>query len=146
VIARLEDAGVVSCEEDNVSLTPEWLEALNLDRERGGEIEAYRRDMLAYQKQSEAYRNRQKIKPERAPTVREMEERREAAPESRARVVEEALVRLFRERPEYRRRRVGQITCALPRYLSPEPLDSGGLPKDREVAVVLEANGLEVAV
>jgi hypothetical protein len=141
VLSRLEDAGVIVCAEGVVSLAPEWLEALNLDRERAGEIEAYRRDMRDYHEQSEAYRNRHKVKPERAPTEREMQERREVAPASRARVVEEALVRLFRERPEYRRRRVGQITCALPRYLG-----GGPVPKDREVAGILEANGLEVAV
>jgi hypothetical protein len=149
VIARLEDAGVVRCEGDTVSLVPEWLEALNRDRERAGEIEAYRRDMRRYQEQSEAYRNRRKIRPDPAPTEREMQERREQSHLDRRRAVEEAIVQLFLERPEYRWRRVGQVACALPRHLPadfPSGRDPGGLPKDREVAAILEANGCEVAV
>jgi hypothetical protein len=140
VIARLEDAGVVRCEGESVSLTPEWLEALNRDRERGGEIEAYRRDMRAYQEQSEAYRNRHRIRPERAPTEREMQERREAAPEDRREAIREAIARLFAERPEYRGRRAGQITCAIAmNYLGPDfPIGMLGVPKDAEVESILE--------
>ena len=79
-----------------------------------------------------------------------MEERREDAPGRRRRAIEGAIARLFRERPEYRGRRVGQITCALvTRGLVPDDfprgVPPGGPPKDREVAAILDANGAEVA-
>jgi Bifunctional DNA primase/polymerase, N-terminal/Primase C terminal 1 (PriCT-1) len=141
VIDRLEDAGVVRCEGDTVSLTPEWLEALNRDRERGGEIEAFRRDMRDYKEQSEAYHNRHKVKPGRAPTEEEMRERREAYSGGRRGAIAAAIAELFRERPEYRGRRVGQITCAIAHYLRPGfPRGSDGYPKDAEVEAILEGD------
>jgi hypothetical protein len=148
VIPRLEAAGVVECADGIVSLAPAWLDALNRDRERAGELEAHRRDMRAYNQEREAYRNRHKGKAERSPTEREMQERRESAPEARRAAVKSAIVCLFRERPDYRRRRVGQITCALVHYLPgnfPRAADPGGPPKDGEVAAILESNGCEVA-
>jgi hypothetical protein len=63
--------------------------------------------------------------------------------------IKRAIERLFAERPEYRSRRVGQITCRLPKYL-PEGFPRGpsgasgadgvfvGLPKDAEVAAILD--------
>ena len=79
-----------------------------------------------------------------------MRERREGAPERRRGAIEGAIARLFRERPEYRGRRVGQITCALVTYgLVPDDfprgVPPGGPPKDREVAAILGANGAEGA-
>jgi hypothetical protein len=139
VIARLEDAGVVEVSGSVVSLTPEWLEALNRDRERGGELEAHRRDMRAYNEQSEAYRNRHKVKTDRAPTEEEMQERREAAPEGREDAIRVAIARLFAEKPEYRGRRAGQVTCALVNYIGPDfPRGPDGLPKDAEVEAILD--------
>jgi hypothetical protein len=140
VIARLEDVGVVRCEGNTVILTAEWLEALNRDRERAGEIEVHRRDMRDYSRESEAYRNRHSVKPERAPTEREMQERREAGQEGRTDAIRAAIARLFAERPEYRGRRAGQITCAVAmHYLGPDfPLGSLGIPKDAEVESILE--------
>jgi hypothetical protein len=140
VIARLEDAGVVRCEGDAVSLTPEWLEALNRDRERAGEIEAHRRDMRDYNAQSDAYHNRHKVKPERAPSEEEMQQRRESGQAGRAEAIRAAIARLFAERPEYRTRRVGQVTCAIAmHYLSPDfPMGAGGMPKDAEVESLLD--------
>jgi hypothetical protein len=136
VIARLEDAGVVEVSDDSVSLTADWLEALNLDRERGGELEAHRRDMRAYNEQSEAYRNRHQVKPGRAPTEEEMQARREAAPGDRQDAIKAAIARLFAEKPEYRGRRAGQITCAL--QLPPDfPRGPDGYPKDAEVEAIL---------
>lgn len=48
------------------------------------------------------------------------------------------MARIFAERPEYRTRRAGQVTCALVRYLGsdfPQGLD--GYPKDAEVEEIL---------
>ncbi len=58
---------------------------------------------------------------------------------------------MLRERPEYRRPRVGQTLAPLvsgPYLLPgdfPKGVDPGGLPKDREVSAILEANGIEAA-
>jgi Bifunctional DNA primase/polymerase, N-terminal/Primase C terminal 1 (PriCT-1) len=143
VIARLEDAGVVSVAADVVSLTPEWLEALNLDRERGGEIEAHRRDMRDYNDQSKAWRNRHNVKAERAPTEDEMQAGR--SDHDRREAIEAAIARLFADRPEYRLRRVGQITCALVMHYIGSDFPRGGIgaPKDAEVEAILDG---EVAV
>jgi len=141
VIARLEEAGVVECSQGGVvSFSPEWLEALNRDRERGGEIADYRRDLRRYSQESEAWRNRQKIKPGRAPTEREMRERREGAQDGRQEAIRAAIARLFSDRPEYRGRRVGQITCAITmHYLGPDFLRGTlGAPKDAEVESILD--------
>lgn len=79
VLPPLEAAGVVRVLGDAVALTPDWIEALNRDRERAGEIEALRRDMVHYDLEKEAYRNRHKVRPEpvpeRLPTgeIRELE-------------------------------------------------------------------------
>ena len=43
------------------------------------------------------------------------------------------------ERPEYRTRRAGQVTCALVKYLDPDfPQGQEGYPKDAEVESILE--------
>ncbi len=149
-IARLEEAAVVKCSGDTVRLTADWLDALNRERELAGEISAMRRDMARYEREREAFRNPD-AEPEDAPTEKEMEERRENAPDRRRAGVEQALVHLFRQYPEYRGRRVGQITCGLiMRGLVPEnfprEVGLGGAPKDAEVASILEDNGVEVAM
>jgi len=63
-VTRLEDVGVLEVAGDTVALTEDWLEALDRERDRAGEIELYKRDMRRYNEQSEAYRNRHKVKPD----------------------------------------------------------------------------------
>jgi hypothetical protein len=63
VIARLEQAGVVEYCDGNVCLLPDWTEALNQERERAGEIWAYRRDVSRYARERDAYRNRHRVVP-----------------------------------------------------------------------------------
>jgi len=56
----LAEAGVVECSGDVVSLTADWLDALNERRDQDGEIADHRRDMARYQRERDAYRNRNK--------------------------------------------------------------------------------------
>jgi len=57
-LAPLEAASVVECLEDTVSLTGDWLDALNDRCEMDGEIDDYRRDMQRYEREQDAYRER----------------------------------------------------------------------------------------
>jgi hypothetical protein len=63
-LPRLEEAGVITVAGDMVSLADEWLEPLELERFLKGEIEAEERDRTRYRLQSEAFRNRNNIKPD----------------------------------------------------------------------------------
>jgi hypothetical protein len=140
-VSRLEAVGVLYVDGDTVSLAEDWLEALDRERESAGEIALYQRDMRRYNEQSKAYRNRHKVKAERAPTADEMRETRESYPERRREAIKAALARLFQERPEYRGRRVGQITCRLAFYFSPDfprGLGDPGMPKDAEVEEIMD--------
>jgi hypothetical protein len=56
----LAEAGVVECSGDAVSLTSDWLDALNERRDQDGEIADHRRDMARYQRERDAYRDRNK--------------------------------------------------------------------------------------
>ena len=56
----LAEAGVVECSGDAVSLTFDWLDALNERRDQDGEIADHRRDMARYQRERDAYRDRNK--------------------------------------------------------------------------------------
>jgi hypothetical protein len=56
----LVEAGVVECSGDAVSLTANWLDALNERRDQDGEIADHRRDMARYQRERDAYRDRKK--------------------------------------------------------------------------------------
>jgi hypothetical protein len=56
----LVEAAVVECSGDAVSLTANWLDALNARREQDGEIADHRRDMKRYQEDREKYKNRNK--------------------------------------------------------------------------------------
>lgn len=67
VIPRLENAKLVECCGDTVSLVSNWKEALEEERERAGEIDADRRDMARYARESEAYR--QHLKEPRKPAT-----------------------------------------------------------------------------
>ena len=96
-------------------------------------------DAEQHKRDSEAYRNRHKVKPEPTPTYKEMRERRESVPDRRREAIKAAVARLFAERPEYRTRRPGQVTCALVNYLSADfPRGTEGFPKDAEVEELLE--------
>ncbi len=59
-LAPLVEAGVVECSGDVVSLTADWLDALNARRELDGEIDDHRRDMARYQRERDDYKNRNK--------------------------------------------------------------------------------------
>ena len=68
-----------------------------------------------------------------------MREYRESFETRRNRAIEEAIARLFSEKPEYRTRRVGQIACAIVPYLEADfPRGGVGLPKDAEVEAILD--------
>lgn len=138
-LTRLEDAGVLEVVGETVTLTEDWLEALDRERDRAGEIELYKRDMRRYNRESKAYRNREKVKAASSASHEEMRGFRESYPERRRAEIKAALTRLFREYPEYRGRRVGQITCQLLFYL-PEDFPRGpdGVPKDAEVEAILD--------
>jgi Bifunctional DNA primase/polymerase, N-terminal/Primase C terminal 1 (PriCT-1) len=79
-VTRLENVGVLTVVGDTVTLTEDWLEALDKERDRAGEIALYKRDMRRYNEQSRAYRNRHKVKPDRAPSEEEMREARRDFP------------------------------------------------------------------
>lgn len=107
VIARLAAAAVVECSGDTVVLARDWIDALNLEREAAGEIDAHRRDMARYAREREAYANRDKIRPEPVPDnrpekppageVRELEPVEHADPE-----IVEALAAALRRWPDHR--------------------------------------------
>ena len=143
IVTRLEAVGVLTVVGDTVILTEDWLEALDRERERAGEIALYQRDMLKYNRESKAYRNRHKVKAEWAPTTEEMRETRESHPERRREAIKAALAILFQEQPEYRGRRAGQITCGLAFYFSPDfPRGFDGMPKDAEVEEILDGEAV----
>lgn len=138
-VTRLQEVGVLTVTGDYVALTEDWLEALDRERDRAGEIDLYRRDMARYNRESKAYRNRERVKADPAPSEDEMRKTRESHPERRREAIEAAITRLFQEHPEYRGRRAGQITCRLAFYLSPDfPRGSDGAPKDVEVEEILD--------
>jgi hypothetical protein len=68
-----------------------------------------------------------------------MRDRREGYAERRRQYITAAIARLFAERPEYRTRRAGQVTCALINYIGLDfPRGQDGAPKDAEVEAILE--------
>lgn len=145
VVSRLETAAVVDVHETSggftVALRPDWLDWLNEERERAGEIEAYRRDMAQFAREREAYRDHLagKNQADVAPTRAEMKEARQSFPERRRAAIEVAMVRMFHEHPEYRERRAGQIACRLVSYLARDfPRGPEGVPKDHEVEEILD--------
>jgi hypothetical protein len=113
-------------------------ERLDDSRALGGEPEADRLQIARHERQRDGYRNRHRTPPDLAPTEEEMRDRRESSPERRRAHIERAIARLFGARPEYRGRRVGQITCQLVNYLAADfPRGPDGLPKDAEVEAIL---------
>jgi bifunctional DNA primase/polymerase-like protein/primase-like protein len=142
-VTRLENVGVVEVADGIVTLTEDWLDALDRERDRAGEIDLYRRDMARYNRERGGYRNRNKIKADPAPTQEEMKEARESYPARRRAAITTALARLFAERPEYRRRRAGQVSCKLPWYLPADfPRGPDGAPKDAEVEDILDGEAV----
>jgi hypothetical protein len=107
-------------------------------REMAGEPLADRLQMARHERERDGYRNRTKA--DRAPAEGEMRKRRESFPDRRRQAIERAIAALFADRPEYRARRVGQITCTLIRNYVPEDFPRGdiGMPRDREVEVILD--------
>ena len=138
-VTRLSDVGVLTVDGDTVSLCEDWLESLDQERERAGEIALYRRDMAQYNRERSGFRNRHKVKADPAPSEEEMREVRESFPARRREAIETAIARLFREHPEYRGLRAGQVTCRLMFYLPDDFLrGSIGAPKDAEVEAILD--------
>ncbi len=138
-VTRLEDVGVLEVVGETVSLTEEWLEALDRERERSGEIELFKRDMAQYNRERDGYRNRDKVKVDTAPSEDEMREARESHPDRRREAIKAAIATLFQQHPEYRGRRAGQITCRLMFFLPDDfPRGELGAPKDAEVEAILD--------
>jgi len=66
VLPMLQEAGIITVEEgDVVRLADNWLEALDLARELGRELEAERLDHERHQRQREAFRNRRRLQESR---------------------------------------------------------------------------------
>ena len=133
-------------------LTEDWQTELErvfaeeeeLERQLYGGLTADERQKKRREEARERYRNRNEVHPETAPSSKELKECQESYPDRRGRAIGVAIARLFAERPEYRGRRAGQITCALPWHL-PEDFPQGldGAPKDSEVEAILD--GVEVS-
>lgn len=62
-LPMLEEAGIITVEDDQVTLADNWLEALDVAREIGGEIEAEERARRDLEKRRRAYHSRQKTPP-----------------------------------------------------------------------------------
>jgi len=154
-VIMLEEAGILSIEGDVLRLAEDWLQRLEDQRRLGREITTRYTtivdgveqevviegaDELAatrHKLKSRAFHNRHKHQADEAPAEDEMRAHRDDYPERRRRAIEEAIARLFAERPEFRSRRVGQIVCAL--ELPPDfPYGQDGWPKDAEVEAILE--------
>jgi FaeA-like protein len=142
----LEAHGVVERSGKLWRLTADWEEALDRVFKEEEELERLLYGKTADERQRERrvesgehWRNRDNSYPEPAPFEREMRDLREGYPARRKGAIEVALARLFAARPEYRSRRVGQITCALPDYLGSDfPRGPDGLPRDAEVDAILD--------
>jgi putative DNA primase/helicase len=76
-LVRLQAAAVVECSGHTVSLAADWSSALEDERERAGEISAYRRDMARYARETEAYRGRHGNPADYSPTEAGMDKARE---------------------------------------------------------------------
>jgi hypothetical protein len=138
-LPMLEETGIVVVEGDVLHLAEDWLERLEDQRELGKEVEADELAATRHKLKSRAFHNRHKVKAEEAPVEDDMRDRREGYAERRRQYIVAAIARLFAERPEYRTRRAGQVTCALINYIGPDfPRGQDGAPKDSEVETILE--------
>jgi hypothetical protein len=114
-------------------------ERLEDARELGREPEADRLQIAQHDRERQAYHKPDRDEADPAPAERQMRQRRESYPERRRAAIERAIAALFAERPEYRAKRVGQITARLVHYIGPDfPRGPDGAPKDREVEAVLD--------
>src|SRR5829696_1383924 len=112
-------------------------ERLEDARVLGREPEADRLQIAEHNRQRQAYH--EPVKAEPVPTEEQMRQRRENYPERRRAAIEGLIARLFAEHPEYRGRRVGQITARLVHYLGTDfPRGDLGAPKDAEVEAILD--------
>jgi hypothetical protein len=137
-LPMLEEAGIVVLEGDVLHLAEDWLERLEDQRELGKEVEADELAAKRHKIKSRAFHNRHKVKADEAPAEDEMRDRRESYAEGRREYIAAAIACLFAERPEYRDRRAGQVTCALINYIGPDfPRGQDGAPKDAEVEAIL---------
>lgn len=66
-VSRLKEAGLIIEEDGTLSLTDDWLEALDRERDLKGEVEAGERQRAAHRRQRIAYRNRDKTQPDAHP-------------------------------------------------------------------------------
>jgi hypothetical protein len=138
-LPMLEEAGILTVEDDVVILAEDWLKRLDDQRELGKEVEADELAATRHKLKSKAFHSRHQHPADEDPAEDEMRHRRESYPERRRRAIEEAIARLFAERPEFRGRRVGQVTCALVNYIEQDfPYGQDGAPKDAEVGAILE--------
>jgi hypothetical protein len=137
-LPMLEDAGILTVEDDVVTLADNWLEALEVQRELGKEADADELAAVRHRLKSRAFHSRHKVKVDEATAEDEMRAHHESHRERRRQYIVEAMTRLFAERPEYRTKRPGQVTCALVGYLDPDfPRGQDGYPKDAEVEEIL---------
>jgi uncharacterized protein DUF3854 len=137
-LPMLEESGILAVEDDVVTLADNWLEALEVQRELGKEAEADELAAVRHRLKSSAFHSRHQRPADEVLGEDEMRRRRESYPERRRQYIVEAMTRLFAERPEYRTRRPGQVTCALVGYLDPDfPRGLDGYPKDAEVEEIL---------
>jgi DNA-binding MarR family transcriptional regulator len=143
----LEARGIVERSGKLWGLTEGWQEALEqlfeeeeaLERKLYSGLTADERQKKRREESRERWRNRENSHPESAPSEDDMRESRDSYPERRREAIKAALARLFREYPEYRGRRVGQITCRLMFFLPDElPRGADGVPKDAEVEAILD--------
>jgi len=138
-LPMLEDAGIVVVVDDVVHLAEDWLERLEDQRKLGQEVEADELAARRHRLRSRAFHSRHQRPADQVVADDEMRARRESYPERRRAAIAAAIARLFAERPEYRTRRAGQVTCALINYIGPDfPRGQDGAPKDAEVEAILE--------
>jgi hypothetical protein len=139
-LPMLEETGILIVGDGGVvSLTEDWLERLEDQRELGKEVEADELAARRHKLKSRAFHSRHQRQADEEPAEDEMRDRREGYPERRRQAIATAIAELFRKRPEYRSRRTGQVTCALIDYLPLDfPRGQDGAPKDAEVEAILE--------
>lgn len=144
----LEACGVVErCGKRGWCLTEDWQGALErvfaeeeaLERELYSGLTSDERHRKRREESRERWRNREDSHPNDAPSEEDMREYQESYPGRRRVAIESAMAKLFREHPEYRGLRAGQITCRLAFYLAPDfPRGPDGVPKDSEVEAILD--------
>jgi hypothetical protein len=115
-VTKLVAAGVFEVHGDTVALVDEWLEALNEERERSGEIALFRRDMAQYNRERDGYRNRSK---RGAPA-----DARDATPEADGHIGDLNLV----EEPDWQDPAVSPLAEAVRDYLDKNPSDARRSP------------------